>query len=225
MSAPRLMIKQSTGWFAAGWAFGNAMTALSDAAFKVFAWLCLNADRRNGRVRVTVAEIAQALRKTESATQAAFNELVECGVCHWPDMSQVEVADGYWPYEKQPSGSGPQDYLAQVRKLLSEPACVRCRFKAADERLARDLYERGVSLTQLERAIWLGCTRKYMTMLSNQTASSPIASLNYFAAVIDEVIEQSNTSETYWAYIRRQMMTLERQWVTCIRGKTSSSVG
>src|SRR5262249_1380401 len=50
-----------------------------------------------------------------------------------------------------------------------------------------------------------------------QTASSPIASLNYFAAVIDEVIEQSNTSETYWAYIRRQMMTLERQWVTCIR--------
>jgi hypothetical protein len=52
MSAPRLMIKQSTGWFAAGWAFGNAMTALSDAAFKVFAWLCLNADRRNGRVRV-----------------------------------------------------------------------------------------------------------------------------------------------------------------------------
>ena len=64
-----------------------------------------------------------------------------------------------------------------------------------------------------------------MTMLSNQTASSPIASLNYFAAVIDEVIEQSNTSETYWAYIRRQMMALERQWVTCIRGKTSSSVG
>jgi hypothetical protein len=225
MSVPRLVLKQSTGWFAAGWAFAEAMLVLSDAAFKVFAWLCLNADRHNGRVRVTVAEIAQALRRTETATQAALNELVECGVCHWPDTAQVEVADGYWPYEKQASGSGPQDYVAQVRKLLSAPACVRCRFTAADEKLARDLFERGVSLMQVERAIWLGCTRKYTTMLTNQTAAAPIASLNYFAAIIDEVIGQSNTSETYWAYIRRQAMTLERQWVTCIRGRTGSSVG
>ena len=41
MSAPRLVLKQSTGWFAAGWTFGEAMTVLSDAAFKLFAWLCL----------------------------------------------------------------------------------------------------------------------------------------------------------------------------------------
>ncbi len=25
MSAPRLVLKQSTGWFAAGWSFGEAM--------------------------------------------------------------------------------------------------------------------------------------------------------------------------------------------------------
>ena len=225
MSVPRLVLKQSTGWFAAGWAFGEAMIALPDAAFKVFAWLCLNDDRHNGRVRVTVAEMAQALRKTETATQAALNELIEGGLCHWLDTAQVEVADGYWPYEKQSSRSGPLDYVAQVRKLLSEPACVRCRFTAADEKLARDLYERGVSLTQVARAIWLGCARKYATMLANQTASTPIASLNYFAAVIDEVVGQSTTSETYWSYIRRQAMTLERQWVTCIRGQTGSSVG
>lgn len=227
MSAPRLVLKQSTGWFAAGWAFGEAMTALSDAAFKVFAWLCLNADRQTGRARITVPEIAQALRRTESGIQAALNELVECGVCRWPETSEVEVADAYWPYEKQPSGAGPQDYLAQVRKLLSEPACVRCRFTAADEKRARDLYQRGVSLAQVQRAIWLGCARKYTTMLTNQTALMPIASLSYFAAVIDEVVGQANTSETYWAYVRRQAMTLERQWMTCIRGRTSAdpSVG
>ena len=34
MSAPRLVLKQSTGWFAAGWSFGEAMFALSDAAFQ-----------------------------------------------------------------------------------------------------------------------------------------------------------------------------------------------
>jgi hypothetical protein len=64
MSAPRLVLKQSTGWFAAGWSFGEAMFALSDAAFKVFAWLCLHADRYTGRVQITIPEIAQALRRT-----------------------------------------------------------------------------------------------------------------------------------------------------------------
>ena len=63
MSAPRLLLKQSTGWFAAGWSFGEAMFALSDAAFKVFAWLCLNADRYTGRVQITIPEMAQALRR------------------------------------------------------------------------------------------------------------------------------------------------------------------
>ena len=32
---PRLVLKQSTGWFAAGWTFADAMTALSDLAFKL----------------------------------------------------------------------------------------------------------------------------------------------------------------------------------------------
>lgn len=221
-AAPRLLLKQSTGWFAAGWAFGEAMTALSDAAFKVFAWLCLNADRHTGRVRITVPEIARALRRAEGGVQAALNELIECGVCRCLETAEIEVADGYWPYEKQPSGSGPQDYLAQVRKLLSEPACVRCRFTAADERLARELYERGVSLAQVQHAIWLGCARKYTTMLTNQGASMPIASLRYFTAVIDDVVSQTNTPESYWAYVQRQAMTLERQWMTLIHGRTNS---
>jgi len=43
MNAPRLRLKHATGWFAAGREVTEAMTLLSDAAFKVFLWLCLHA--------------------------------------------------------------------------------------------------------------------------------------------------------------------------------------
>lgn len=221
---PRLVLKQATGWFAAGWSFAEAMTALSDAAFKLFAWLCLNAARHTGRIRIPVTEIAQALSKSEGEIEAASDELVERGVCHRSMGLELEIADRYWPYEKQLSQSGPQEYVAQVRKLLSEPACVRCRFTAADERMARDLYQRGVSLSQVARAIWLGCARKYATLLSNQAATPmPIASLSYFAAVIEEVVAQSNTSDTYWSYIRRKAAALEREWTNRLRSPTGSA--
>jgi DNA-binding Lrp family transcriptional regulator len=225
MSAgPRLVLKQSTGWFAAGWTFAEAITALSDAAFKLFAWLCLNADRHTGRIRITAAEIAQALGKSESEIQTARDELVERGVCRGTDL-EVEIADRYWPYEKQPSRSGAQAYVAQVRKLLSEPACVRCRFTAADEKMASDLYQRGVTLTQVARAIWLGCARKYTTLLSSQAAAMPIASLSYFAAVIDEVVAQSDTSDTYWSYVRRKAAALEQEWMSRFCSRTGSAGG
>jgi len=213
---PRLVLKQSTGWFAAGWGLAEAMTLLSDVAFKLFVWLCLNADRHTGRIRITVAEMAQASGKSEQEIQNARDELVERGVCRrGMDLElELEIADRFWPYEKQSYESRPQAYVAEVRKLLSEPACIRCRFSVADEKLARDLYQRGVSLAQVEHAIRLGCVRKYATLLSNPGMVMPIASLSYFNSVIDEVIHDSNTSDTYWAYIRRKALTLEREWVS-----------
>jgi hypothetical protein len=220
---PRLVLKQAAGWFAAGWSFLEAMTALSDAAFKLFAWLCLNADRHTGRIRIAVAEIAQALDKSECEILAAGDELVARGVCRRSIDLDLEITDRYWPYEKQACQSGPQEYVAQIRKLLSEPACVRCRFTAADEKMARDLYQRGVSLAQVAHAIWLGCARKYTTLLSNPTAPMPIASLKYFAAVIDEVAAQSNTSDTYWSYIRRKAAALEREWTNRSRSPAGSA--
>jgi hypothetical protein len=219
---PRLVLKHSTGWFAAGWEFAEAMATLSDAAFKLFAWLCLNADRHTGRIRIPEAEIAQALGKSEDEIEAIYDQLVERGVCRH-DLDEVEIADRYWPYQKQSPGSGPQEYVAQVRKLLSQPDCIRCRFTAADENLARGLHQRGVSLVQVERAIWLGCARKYATLLSNQAVAMPIASLNYFAAVIEEVVTQTNTSDTYWAYVRRQAAALEREWLNRRRSRTGSA--
>ena len=220
---PRLVLKQSTGWFAAGWTFAEALAVLSDGAFKLFAWLCLNADRHTGRIRITVGEVAEALGKSSNEVQAARDELVARGVCNRCTDNGVEVADHYWPYEKQASESGPQDYVLRVRKLLSVPACVRCRFSAADEKMARDLYQRGVSLAQVERAIWLGCARKYATLLTNPAAAMPIASLSYFRAVIDEVVAESNTSDTYWAYIRRKAVTLEREWAGRVHSRNGST--
>ena len=220
---PRLVLKQATGWFAAGWSFAEAMTALSDPAFKLFAWLCLNADRHTGRIRIPVAEMAQALGKNQGEIETASDELVERGVGRRGMDPELEIADRYWPYEKQLSQSAPQEYVAQVRKLLSEPACVRCRFTAADEKMARDLYQRGVSLAQVARAIWLGCARKYATLLSHPAAPMPIASLSYFAAVIEEVVAQSNTSDTYWSYIRRKAAALEREWINRPRSPTNSA--
>jgi hypothetical protein len=175
---PRLVLKQPTGWFAAGWGLAEAMTMLSDVTFKLFAWLCLNADRHTGRIRITVSEMAQALGKGEQEIQTARDELVERGVCRRGMDLELEITDRFWPYEKQLYESGPQAYVAEVRKLLSGPACIRCRFSVADEKLARNLYQRGVSLAQVEHAIRLGCVRKYATLLSNPGMVMPIASLS-----------------------------------------------
>lgn len=156
----RLVLKQSTGWFAAGWAFAEAMELLSDAAFKLFVWVCLHADRQTGRLPVT------ALERSVCKVETVLAELVERGVCV-QGGGEIEVVDRYWPYEKQrPPSAGPQEFVAGVRKLLAAPACVRCRFPPADEKLARGLYARGVTLPQVERAIWLGCLRKYATLLN-----------------------------------------------------------
>jgi hypothetical protein len=219
--SPRLVLKQSTGWFAAGWQFGEALLTLSDAAFKLFAWLCLNADRHTGQVLVPLSEISRELARPEPWVQTAIHELVEGGVCRWIGPV-VEIADVYWPYEKQPAGNGSQEYVAQVRRMLLAPACVRCRFTPADEKLARDLHRRGVGLTQIQRAILLGCVRKYATLLGKGAAWAPIASLSYFAAVIEEVC-QTNSADSYWAYIHRKLSELERQWLSRNGGSANQS--
>ena len=48
MSAPRLILKQPTGWFAAGREFAQALTLLSDGAFKLYVHACLTANRHTG---------------------------------------------------------------------------------------------------------------------------------------------------------------------------------
>lgn len=67
-----------------------------------------------------------------------------------------------------------------------------------------------MSLDNLRRAIWLGCTRKYIAML-NGHPPAPIASLGYFIALLDEVA-QVPVTDAYWDHVRQKMETLERRW-------------
>jgi hypothetical protein len=209
MSRPQLVLKQSTGWFAAGWQFGQALDELSDAAFKLYAWLCLNVDRHTGQLQSTVPELSSALKKPESWTEPALRELVELGVC-WRIGADV-LADRYWPYERQSHRGESKDYVGEVRRMLLAPACVRSRFTPADDRLAQDLNQRGISLEQLQRAIWLGCARKYVAMLNGQPPM-PITSLRYFTGLIEEV-RQTDTPDNYWQHVRSKADQLERQWL------------
>jgi hypothetical protein len=211
MSGPQLVLKRPTGWFAAGREFGEALNSLSDAAFKLYAWLCLNADRHTAQLPGTVPELSSALKKPEPWVELALRELFERGVCQWMEIGLLEVSDRHWPYEKQSRRNEARDYVEEVRRMLRSPACVRCRFTPADELLARDLVQRGVSLEQLQRAIWLGCARKYVAMLNGQPPI-PITSLRYFSGLVEEV-RQAEASEGYWQHVRSRADQYERQWL------------
>lgn len=211
MSRPQLVLKQSTGWFAAGWQFGQALEELSDPAFKLYAWMCLRADRHSGQLQGNASELASALKKPEPWAESAVRELVDRSVCLRRGADILEVTDRYWPYEKTLRAAESKDYSGEVRRMLLAQACIRCNFSAADERLAQDLERRGVSLEQLQRAIWLGCARKYVSLLNGQT-SMPITSLRYFIGLVEEV-SQTKTPENYWQHVRSKAGQLERQWL------------
>ena len=92
---PRLQLKRPNGWFAAGPEVRRAATALSDASFKVFVWLCLHAERASGRLLVTAAALAQALSKSEAEIIQCFEELVHAGVCHRSQRAAFEIQDRF----------------------------------------------------------------------------------------------------------------------------------
>ena len=218
MSAPRLQLKHPTGWFAAGREFAQALNLLSDGAFKLYVHICLSADRRSGRLRAPLSQLAQATKKTPEAVLGDLDELEKRAVCSMTRDEQgnpvLEVCDRFWPYQKQhPPGAALQaetEFVAKVRTLFLAPTCVQASFSAADEKMAAGLYRRGVSLDQIARAILLGSARKYVSML-NAGVRTPIASFEYFADVIDEVI-RSPIPESYWEPLRAKAARMEQQW-------------
>lgn len=219
MSAPRLQLKQSTGWFAAGREFAQALTLLSDSAFKLYVHLCLNANRHTGRLSATADELARAMIRAPATISTNLDELEACAVCHVIGRGgshlMLEIRDRFWPYQKhQTSGCALQpevDFAQKVRDLFLAPACVQASFSAADEKIATGLHRQGVSLEQISRAILLGCARKYVSML-NAGNRSPITSLQYFADVVDEVRE-SAIPESYWEPLRAKVTRMEKQWL------------
>src|SRR5258707_10630189 len=98
----------------------------------------------------------------------------------------LEIRDCFWPYQRQQTPErtlGPEtEFVDRVRGLFLAPACVQTSFSAADERLALDMYRRGVSMQQITRAILLGCARKYVAMLNAGTRTPELIMATYFRA-------------------------------------------
>lgn len=219
MTAPRLILKQPTGWFAAGREFAQAMALVSDGAFRLYVHVCLKANRHTGRFQATVDELARALARAPAAVATHLDELETRAVCRVTRNSgsqlALEIHDRFWPYEKQPGpGQIPDaemDFIQKVRGLFLAPACVQASFSAADEKIAAGLHRQGVSLEQITRAILLAVARKYVSML-NARSRTPITSLEYFAGAINEVRE-SKIPESYWEPLRTKVTRMEQQWL------------
>jgi hypothetical protein len=213
VNASRLILKQPTGWFAAGREVAQAMALFSDGAFKLYLHLCLQADRHTARVVVNKPGWMQVLGKDPAWVDACLGELYRDKVCQ-ECGDGIEICDRFWPYQKQArfaAAAEDVEFVRQVRTAFLKPACVRSAFTAADEKLALNLYRRGVSLEQVRRAIWLGCARKYAAMLNGQTRQ-PIISLAYFASLIEEV-SQPEIPASYWDHILRRMEEMEKRWL------------
>jgi hypothetical protein len=225
MSATRLILKQPTGWFAAGREVVQALALLSDGAFKLYMHLCLEADRHTGRVGIVSAEWTRILGKDAALIQAGLDELQHHGVCERQE-DQVEICDRFWPYQKHVTvaAARPQaEFLRQARAAFLAPACVRSAFSAADEKLAVKLGCNGVTLEQLRRAIWLGCARKYVSLLNGQSRL-PITSLAYFASLLEEV-SQPQISVSYWDHVRRRTEEMEKRWLQMANSVTATNAG
>jgi hypothetical protein len=80
MIGAQLRLKQPTGWFAAGKDVAQALNLLSDGAFKLFMWICLNADRGLGAIRIEPVEIARVMGKTEVQIRANLEDLFQAEI-------------------------------------------------------------------------------------------------------------------------------------------------
>ena len=219
MNDPLPKLKHPTGWFAAGREVARAMALLSDGAFKLYVHLCLNADRRTGRLSAEHRGLAKALRKSRRSVVTYLEELRRGGVCNVQAAvnqhlgGEIEMCDAFWPYEKpRPAAKTDTvaDYIEQCRRLLGARRCVGSVFTPADERLAASLFERTVSIEDVEHAVVLGCARKYVTLINRQSGDS-IMSFSYFENVIEEVRELKMSPE-YWRHLQRRVDRLEQQW-------------
>jgi hypothetical protein len=220
MSDSRLTLKHSTGFFAAGCEMREALALLSDGAFKLYVYVCLYADRRTAQLRFRVAELAQATGHSTRSLTTYLEELRRHQVslvdraANQHELGRIEICDRFWPYEKQAPASmeDPQQalYVAQVRGLFLERACVVSVFSSADQKLAAQWYRDGKALDQVHRAILMGCARKYVALF-NHSGGSLITALQYFAGTLEEVA-RTEVSLDYWRYLAMKVGKLDHQW-------------
>lgn len=217
---PGARLKQPAGWFAAGREVSRALPLLSDGAFKLYIHLCLTADRSTGQYKGDHADLVKALDKSRRSVVVYLEELRRQGVCktqparNQHGQGQIEICDAFWPYERRPPQPKPQslaDYTGHIRRLLAVQACVKISFSPADEKLAAAFFQRQVPIEVVEYGILLGCTRKYMALLTTPSCGL-IVSLSYFQNAIEEA-GTSKVGSDYWRYLRHRIDGLEKEWL------------
>ncbi len=221
MSA-RYRLKRRSGFFAAGVEFERALGELGDGAFKLYAHVCLQAERASGRLVFDRAALARRLGKSRNALGRHLRELVRAGVCDLetaPNQhrgSVLAVRDAYWPYRAasaappaRPQGEAG-NYVAAVREAFLGPACVQAGFGPADERRAVGWHASGVPLQTVRRAILLGCVRKSMSLIE-RPAAPPVRSLAYFEPLLREV-ERERFPAAYWQHLEFNLRRCEDYW-------------
>jgi hypothetical protein len=215
----RLSLKQTTGWFPAGDTFRKALAILSDGAFRLFAYLCLEADRRTGRVQATHKELALAMGKSKRAMGSYIAELEAREICSVnPGKNQFahttfEISDSYWPYRRSDACPEPPEqkaYVESVRACFLSLGCGSGKFGAADAADARDLQRRGIPMAVTEAAMLMGACRKYSSWFEGN-ALEPIQSLRYFDQLIAE-IQKEPLPSAYPAYLREKIKKLAALW-------------
>jgi hypothetical protein len=213
----KLRLKKNKGWFPAGESFLNAMSVLSDHTFKLFVFVCLNADRETATYTAGVTRLAAVLGRFRTEVDRYIAELQNKKVCLVNRVPYgpitFRITDAYWPYECDGSTDVPTNndsYIDAVRTLFLGLGCTSGRFGPSEADQARNLEKRGVSLHELEDAMVVGACRKYVSWLSNGQ-SDPIASLHYFESLIEEIRERP-FPPGYRDHLRMEVKKLVVQW-------------
>ena len=134
----RIRLKSASGWFAAGREVEQALLLLSDSAFRLFVWICLRAGRSTGSLDADVGQVARWLGRGADVVARDLRELVQFEVCEVA-RNRITIRDRFWPYHRGSSetASEASAYVAAVRRVFREYACVAGVFSPADEALAR----------------------------------------------------------------------------------------
>ncbi len=210
-------LKEPTGWFAAGERFRNALLKLSDGAFKLFAWICLEADRKTGRCRTTQMQLTKVLRKSRRSLAKYIAELQQQGICNihlstnQHNRTIFEIRDEFWPYGRcQGEDRAEDDYVTAVRQIFLSLGCTRDRFDRADEETALAFKQQGIPLQVVCDALFIGACRKYVSWL-NGAPQQPIGRLKYFESVISEFRDRE-LPVGYREYMQAKVGKWARQW-------------
>ena len=215
-----LRLKESTGWFAAGTSFRRALRILSDGAFKLFAYLCIEADRRTGQFESSQTELAKAIGKSRRIVGKYIEELDQKQICtvlsakNQYGRTSFKINDEYWPYQRMQTAEDKDkendSYVDEIKKLFVNFGCTVGNFSIQDIKFAQSLQQRGIPLETVQDALLMGTVRKYVSWL-NSGSSQPIATLAYFSAVISEIQERP-LPVGYREYLDKKVVQLAKAW-------------